>query len=120
MAGEQFGEENAVHDPRSFLAKPRWQRLIIAFAGPAMNIILAVVLVTGLFMVRYPKMPMTPSPTVGFVAADGAAAKAGIKEGDRILKIDDIENPTWEDIGLKEIAGARNQATGSDRPHTGA
>ncbi len=29
-------------DPRSLLAKPRWQRLIIAFAGPFMNIVLAV------------------------------------------------------------------------------
>src|SRR5438270_5974808 len=41
MAGEQPGEENS-NDPRSFSAKPRWQRLIIAAAGPAMNIILAV------------------------------------------------------------------------------
>src|ERR671912_95737 len=35
MAGEQPGEQG-VDDPRSFLAKPRWQRLIIAFAGPLM------------------------------------------------------------------------------------
>jgi regulator of sigma E protease len=37
MAGEQPGEES-VNDPRAFLAKPRWQRLIIALAGPAMNV----------------------------------------------------------------------------------
>src|SRR5271166_6126898 len=35
MAGEQASDGN-LDDPRSFLAKPRWQRLIIAFAGPAM------------------------------------------------------------------------------------
>lgn len=103
MAGEQVGDEQA-NDPRSFLNKPRWQRLIIAFAGPWMNIMLAVALVTGLYMVRYPKMPMVPSPLVGFVAPDGAAAKAGIREGDRILKVDDVDNPTWEDIMFKEIA----------------
>ncbi len=34
MAGEQPGDENAERSAR-FLAKPRWQRLIIAFAGPA-------------------------------------------------------------------------------------
>src|SRR2546423_13065888 len=34
MAGEQFAEETS-QDPRSLLAKPRWQRLIISFAGPA-------------------------------------------------------------------------------------
>src|SRR4029077_9327494 len=43
MSGEQPGEENAA-DPRGILAKPRWQRLIIAFAGPAINIVLAVAL----------------------------------------------------------------------------
>src|SRR5246127_635013 len=36
MAGEQPGDESA-SDPRSFLAKPRWQRMVIAFAGPAIN-----------------------------------------------------------------------------------
>src|SRR5690348_13625770 len=49
MTGEQPGDENA-DDPRSFLSKPRWQRLVIAFAGPFMNVILAVGLLTGLFM----------------------------------------------------------------------
>ena len=42
--------------PRSFLAKPRWQRLIIAFAGPAMNMVLAVSLLAGLYMVKFPKV----------------------------------------------------------------
>src|ERR1044071_7321561 len=48
MAGEQLTDEN-IDDPRAFLAKPRWQRLIIAFAGPFMNIVLAIALVTGLY-----------------------------------------------------------------------
>src|SRR5215831_6822433 len=46
MAGEQVTDEN-INDPRSFLAKPRWQRAIIAFAGPFMNIVLAIALLTG-------------------------------------------------------------------------
>src|SRR3954468_17292936 len=41
MAGEQPGDEG-VEDPRAFLAKARWQRLVIAAAGPFMNIVLAV------------------------------------------------------------------------------
>ncbi len=56
MVGEQPGDEHAT-DPRSFLNKPRWQRLIILFAGPAMNVILAVAVLTGLFMIRFPKVP---------------------------------------------------------------
>lgn len=110
MAGEQVGDDTAA-DPRSFLSKPRWQRLIIAAAGPFMNIILAVVLVTGLFMVRFPKMPVVNSPVIGIVTPDGAAAKAGVKEGDRILRIENVNNPNWEDITVKEIASANKEIT---------
>jgi regulator of sigma E protease len=105
MVGEQPGDENA-SDPRSFLSKPRWQRLIIAFAGPAMNIVLAIAILAGLFMVRFPKIPTTPSPEIGYVLPDSAAAKAGIREGDRIVQIDDKVNPNWEDIAIKEVSSA--------------
>src|SRR5258707_13153717 len=68
MAGEQLGEEKAVNDPRSLGAKPRWQRLIIAFAGPAMNIVLAVVLLTGLFMFHFEKVASMSQPAIiGYV-----------------------------------------------------
>ncbi|HOK45792.1 MAG TPA: RIP metalloprotease RseP, partial [Bryobacteraceae bacterium] len=106
MAGEQPGDES-VDDPRAFLAKPRWQRLIIAFAGPAMNIVLAVGLLTGLFMVKYPKPP-DPSQEgmIGYVTPNSPAAKAGIREGDRIVTLDGKHNPTWEDIVIREVASA--------------
>src|ERR1700712_3905728 len=51
MAGDQPRDEGDTA-PRGFLSNPRWQRLIIAFAGPFMNIVLAVGVLTGLFMVR--------------------------------------------------------------------
>jgi regulator of sigma E protease len=105
MVGEQPGDEHAA-DARSFQSKPRWQRLIIVFAGPAMNIILAVGVLTGLFMVRFPKVPSRPSPEIGYIVPNSAAAKAGLQEGDSIVRIGDTENPTWEDINLKEIASA--------------
>src|ERR1700747_3569205 len=52
MTGDQPGDD-ATSDPRSLFAKPRWQRVIIAFAGPAINVVLAVVLLTGLYMVQF-------------------------------------------------------------------
>jgi len=105
MAGEQPGDEHAA-DPRSLQSKPRWQRLIILFAGPAMNIVLAVAVLTGLFMVRFPKIPSNPSPEIGYIVPDSPAAKAGLKEGDRIVQIGDSANPTWEDISMREVASA--------------
>jgi regulator of sigma E protease len=105
MVGEQPGDEQS-SEPRSFQNKPRWQRLIVVFAGPAMNIILAVAVLTGLFMVRFPKFPTTPSPEIGYVVPDSAAAKAGLQEGDRIVRIGDTENPSWDDISMKELTSA--------------
>lgn len=106
MTGEQPTDEN-ISDPRSFLAKPRWQRAIIAFAGPFMNMVLAVSLLTGLFMVKYQKVADEDMQAViGHVAPDSPAAKAGIQDGDRIVKLDGKSNPTWEDVGLKTVTGA--------------
>jgi regulator of sigma E protease len=104
---EAQGPDQVPTDPRALPSKPRWQRLCITFAGPATNIVLAVVLLTGLYMVQYPKIPMPPSPTVGYVVPDGAAAKAGVREGDKVVQIDGVVDPTWETIGLKEIASAK-------------
>ena len=106
MAGEQVSDEN-VDDPRSFLAKPRWQRLIIAFAGPLMNLVLAVALLTGLYMFKYQKVADEDMQAViGHVMADSPAAKAGIQDNDRIVRLDDKKNPTWDDVAIKEIASA--------------
>jgi regulator of sigma E protease len=57
-------------------------------------------------MVRFPKIPSSPSPVIGYVMPDSAAAKAGIHEGDRIVQIENTANPNWEDIEMKEVASA--------------
>lgn len=97
----------ANNDPRSFLNKPRWQRLIIAFAGPAINIVLAIALLTGIFMVHYPKIQSADAPaTIGHITPGSPAAQAGLQEGDKIVRIDGQSDPTWEDVVIKEIASA--------------
>src|SRR5215510_6656500 len=49
MSGENPMDERT-GDPAEFMSHSRWHRFLIAIAGPAMNILLAVVLLTGIYM----------------------------------------------------------------------
>ena len=102
MVGDQPGDAHAA-DPDGFLAKPRWQRLIVLAAGPFMNVVLAVGVLTGLYMVSFEKIIDDNGAVVGHVVADSPAAKAGIVAGDKIVRIDGNTNPDWEAILTREI-----------------
>lgn len=108
MAGENPMEART-GDPGEFMSHPRWQRLIIALAGPAMNIVLAIVLLTGVFMVHYEHPIFLDQPAIiGWVLENSAAEKAGLQAGDRIVQIGNVQNPTWEDV-LPKVLLSPNQ-----------
>jgi regulator of sigma E protease len=68
-----------------------------------MNILLAIVLLTVVYMVHFEYPAVYDEPTViGWVMKDTAAAKAGLQIGDRITRIEEVQNPTWEQVDLKE------------------
>ncbi len=107
MAGEN-PLESRTGAPDEFMSHPRWQRFVIAIAGPAMNIILAVALLTGVYMVRYEHPVYLDQPaTIGWVLENSPAAKAGVLQGDRIVRIDGVQNPTWEDVILKVVVSPK-------------
>ena len=91
--------------------KPRWQRLIIAAAGPFMNVVLAIAVLTGLFMVSYEKVLNPDGAVIGHVQPDSPAAKAGILPGDKIVRLNGKDKPDWEEIITKEIEGAQRTLT---------
>jgi regulator of sigma E protease len=92
MAGENPMEART-GDPGEFMSHPRWQRFLVAIAGPAMNIILALFILTGVYMVRH---EVSRPAEIGWVVADTPANAAGVKPGDRIVKISGKQNPDWE------------------------
>src|SRR6201981_4182293 len=63
MSGENPMDDRT-GDPGEFLSHPRWQRFIIAIAGPAMNIVLAVGLLTVVYMVHYETPVFLDKPAV--------------------------------------------------------
>jgi regulator of sigma E protease len=102
MSGENPMDERT-DDPGEFLNHPRWQRFVIAIAGPAMNILLAFALWTGVFMAHYEYSSVIDGPAfVGWVTPGTPAANAGIQPSDQIVRIDDLENPNWEEVMEKE------------------
>src|SRR6266567_411316 len=108
MAGENPMEDRT-GDPGEFASHPRWQRFFIAIAGPVMNIILAVVVLTGVYMFRHQYPAYINEPAVlGWVKDDSLAQKAGFQKGDKILVAQGRVNPTWDDIHYK-ILGSINQ-----------
>src|SRR6266446_705609 len=79
-----------------FDLRPRWQRILVALAGPVMNILtaLAIPFAGGLIY----GVPAVPAPIVSSMARGGAAEAAGLQRGDRIVAFNGIENPKWDTI----------------------
>jgi regulator of sigma E protease len=96
MAGDNPLEDRK-GDPDEFLSKPRWQRALIAIAGPAMNVVLSIALFAGIYMggSKQPAFLDRPMVLAG-VLPDSTAQKAGLVAGDHIVKINDAAQPTWD------------------------
>jgi regulator of sigma E protease len=96
MSGESPLDQRA-GVPEEFMSHPRWQRVVIALAGPFMNIALAIGLLTWVYMVHYEHpLFLDQQAVVGWVAPGSAAEKAGIQPGDKIIQIGSTKNPDWE------------------------
>ena len=95
MLGEIPGEElPEAERHRSFNTQAVWKRVAIASAGPAMNFLLPVVLLAGVYMVGMP----TATSHVGSVVLDSAAERAGVRGGDRVLAVDGEPVARWGEL----------------------
>ncbi len=98
MAGDNPVEERtgAAYE---FLSRPRWQRFIIAVAGPITNIVLTFVIFWGILtFVGKPADVALLQPADVVAVPSSAVNGSGIQPGDRIVKVDGVDTPSWESV----------------------
>jgi regulator of sigma E protease len=118
MAGEIPGEEVS-NDPGELNNHPRWQRMLIAVAGPVANFILAFGLMVGVCMTHYEVNQYESGPAVtDYISPGSPMAKTGIQTGDTIVSFDGIDNPNWDDV-LNEAALNLNRSVPLSFVHDG-
>jgi regulator of sigma E protease len=91
-------EEAEADDGRSFRAKPVWQRMLVIFAGPAMNWVLAATFIFLLASTVGAPRPNNDAPVVGEVGEASPAAAAGIAAGDRIVSAGGTPIDSWTQL----------------------
>lgn len=90
---------------RWFESKPLWARLVIMLAGVTMNVVLTLVVSTGVF--TYYGRPYVPA-VVDSLVADMPAQRAGLLPGDSIASINGKEIRAWSDL-LTTITASAGQ-----------
>jgi len=89
ITGMTQGEEIPPEvEPRAYSNMPVWKRVVTILAGPAVNILLAVVIFAAIFWIGIPTLRATTA--VDSVNSGSAAAAAGLKPGDHLVAIDGV------------------------------
>ncbi|MGC1276031.1 MAG: RIP metalloprotease RseP, partial [Planctomycetaceae bacterium] len=94
MDPSQLTSDEIAQDPRSYSAKPVWQRMAIISAGVTMNILTAILFFAGAYGIGV----TAPAPIAGGVTAGGPAWRAGLQTGDTITMINGKEVTQFPDV----------------------
>jgi len=116
MAGQDLSEVDSndvapTGAQDELMSKPRWQRMLISFAGPAVNLVMPILLLTGVFAIKglpYPAYLDNPPIITGLNEAD-PLRNAGVAAGDKIVEVNGVATPTWEKAE-EQLASLKNQA----------
>jgi len=99
MAGDE--REKCSGKSEEYFAKPGGTRALIILMGPVVNLVLAYLCFWLVFMIGYVDMDQSSAkmpPVIGQVLEHSAAQDAGLKFGDRILKVNDRKIIYWSEL----------------------
>jgi len=127
MAGQDLteidsGEKGPTGAPDEVMSKKRWQRALISFAGPAVNLVMPILLLTGFFWIRgYPYQKYLDNPAVIAALSDkDPLVKEGIVPGDRIIEVNGFATPTWDTAETAYVKSLQDPAIQVAVEHAGA
>jgi regulator of sigma E protease len=107
LVGESDGDEVPEElRARSFSHKPIRVKMAVVAAGPLANLLFAVLVFWIVFLDGVPAL----TPKIGNVLPDSPAARAGLKGGDVIVRIDGEAVSTWEELAAR----IRREETGRE------
>jgi regulator of sigma E protease len=121
MAGQDLseidsGDQKPTGAPDELMSKKRWQRALISLAGPVVNLIFPLVLLTGYFIIKgnpYPKYLDDPL-VIQSLPKDSPLVQAGVEPGDRVLSLNGVSSPKWATVESefdKGLAGRKFQVS---------
>jgi regulator of sigma E protease len=116
MAGDNPAEERT-GAPYEFLSRPRWQRFLIAVAGPIMNILTTFLIFWGIYaFVGAPTDASLRLPSQ-VAAVPQSAGTDGVQPGDRIVQVNGVNTPRWENVetALESLKPGAQVAINVDR-----
>ena len=110
MAGDE--REKCLGSRDEYFAKSAGQRALIVLMGPVVNLILAYLCFWFVFMIGYVDMDLSSqrvAPIVGQVLEHSPAQQAGLKLGDRILKVNGLPIGHWTELQDKVSTSTTGQ-----------
>ncbi len=96
MIDESLDKDGIKGEPYEFMSKPLSVRAMVIAAGPLFNILLTVIIFA--FSVFFQGIPEPVGPVVDKVSENMPAARAGLKSGDVITRIDSQPIKSWDDL----------------------
>jgi regulator of sigma E protease len=83
-----------------------WSKILVAVAGPFMNVVFAFVIATVIY---FTGLPILVNPSiVGYVEPNSPEAKLGIQEGDKIVAVNGKTVKSWQDVQMTAVLALTN------------
>ena len=89
-------------EPWEFRSKPAWQRLIVMIGGVTVNVILGILIYAGMLFVWGEEYLPTKNAKYG-IACDSLALQMGLRDGDKILSVDNVYVENFNKIPVEII-----------------